>query len=59
MGLPRFGQSSKGLRTYEEVNVAVGAGVAAGVAAEEDDLFGIEAFGDQFGYVLESWSCRF
>ena len=39
----------QGFENDEEVDVAVVAGVAAGVTAEEDDLFGIEAFGDQSG----------
>ena len=42
----------QGFEDDEQVDVAVGAGVATGVAAEEVDLFGIEAFGDQFGYSL-------
>ena len=44
----------EGFEDDEEVDVAVGAGVAAGVAAEEDDLFGIEFLGDQLGYGLNS-----
>jgi len=31
----------------------VGAGVAAGVAAEEDDLFRVESFGDQLSNGLD------
>ena len=46
----------EGFEDDEEVDVAVGAGVAAGVAAEEDNLFGIEFLGDQLGYGL---NCRF
>ena len=48
-GVAALGPVVKGFEDDEEVNVAVGAGVAAGVAAEEDDLFGIEAFGNQLG----------
>ena len=49
----------EGLEDNEQVNVAVGAGVAAGVTAEEDNLFGIEAFGDQFGYSLNRGPVNF
>ena len=58
-GVAALGPVVKGFEDDEEVNVAVGAGVAAGVAAEEDDLFGIEAFGDQFGYSLNRGPVNF
>ena len=41
-----------GLEDDNEVDVAVGASVAAGEAAEEDNLFGTEFLGDQLGYGL-------
>ena len=55
MGLSRLGQSSRDLRDDEEIDVAVGAGVAAGVAAEEDDLLRVEFLGDQLSNGL---NCR-
>ena len=43
------------MRADEEIDVAVGAGVAAGVAAEEDDLLRVEFLGDQLSNGL---NCR-
>ena len=40
----------QGFEDDQQIYVAVGAGVATGMTAEEDDLFGIEAFGNQLGY---------
>ena len=47
-----FGLVVEGFEDDEEVDVAVGAGVAAGVAAEEDDLLRVEFLGDQLGNCL-------
>ena len=55
MGLSRFGPVVQGFGDDEEIDVAVGAGVAAGVAAEEDDLLRVEFLGDQLGNGL---NCR-
>ena len=52
MGLSAFGPVIEGFEDDEEVDVAVGAGVAAGVAAEEDDLLRVEFLGDQLGNSL-------
>ena len=46
-GVAAFGPVVEGFEDDEEVDVAVGAGVAAGVAAEEDDLLRVEFLGDQ------------
>ena len=54
MGLP-VGPVVEGFEDDKEIDVAVGAGVAAGVAAEEDDLFRVELFGDQLSNGL---NCR-
>ena len=40
----------------QQIQVAVLAGFAAGVAAEGDDLFRIEALGNQLGYGLDGGS---
>ena len=40
----------QGFEDDEQVYVAVRAGVAASMATEENDLFGIEFLGDQLGY---------
>ena len=55
MGLSPFGPVVQGFEDDEEIDVAVGAGVAAGVAAEEDDLLRVEFLGDQLGNGL---NCR-
>ena len=49
-GIVPLGPVVQGFENDEQVDVAVGAGVAAGVTAEKDDLFGIEFPGDQPGY---------
>ena len=49
MGLSALGPVVEGFEDDEEVDVAVGAGVAAGVAAEEDDPLGVEFLGNQLG----------
>ena len=54
-GVVLLGPVVQGFKDDEEVDVAVGAGVAAGVAAEEDDLLRVESFGDQLGNGLK---CR-
>ena len=54
-GVAPFGPVVEGFEDDEEIDVAVGPGVAAGVAAEEDDLFRVELFGDQPGNGLD---CR-
>ena len=54
-GVAPFGPIVERLEDDEEIDVAVGAGVAAGVAAEEDDLFRVELIGDQPGNGL---NCR-
>ena len=46
-GIVPFGPAVEGCGDDEEIDVAVGAGVAAGVAAEEDDLLRVEFLGDQ------------
>ena len=46
-GIVPFGAVVEGCGDDEEIDVAVGAGVAAGVAAEEDDLLRVEFLGDQ------------
>ena len=55
-GVAPFGPVVEGFEDDEEVDVAVGAGVAAGVAAEEDDLLGVEFLGDQPGNGLNCGS---
>ena len=50
-----FGPVVEGCGDDEEIDVAVGAGVAAGVAAEEDDLLRVEFLGDQLSNGL---NCR-
>ena len=45
-GIIPFGPVVQGCGDDEEIDVAVGAGVAAGVAAEEDDLLRVEFLGD-------------
>ena len=52
-GIVPFGPVVQGFEDDEEVDVAVGAGVAAGVAAEEDDLLRVEFLGDQLGNGLD------
>ena len=54
-GIVPFGPVVEGFEDDEEIDVAVGAGVAAGVAAEEDDLLRVEFLGDQLGNGL---NCR-
>ena len=54
-GVAPFGPVVEGFEDDEEIDVAVGAGVAAGVAAEEDDLLRVEFLGDQPGNGL---NCR-
>ena len=54
-GIVPFGPVVEGCGDDEEIDVAVGAGVAAGVAAEEDDLLRVEFLGDQLGNGL---NCR-
>ena len=54
-GVAPFGPVVEGFEDDEEIDVAVGAGVAAGVAAEEDDLLRVEFLGDQMGNGL---NCR-
>ncbi len=54
-GVAPFGQAVQGFEDDEEIDVAVGAGVAAGVAAEEDDLLRVESFDDQLSNGL---NCR-
>ena len=54
-GVAPFGPVVQGFEDDEEIDVAVGAGVAAGVAAEEDDLLRVEFLGDQLGNGL---NCR-
>ena len=54
-GVAPFGPVVEGCGDDEEIDVAVGAGVAAGVAAEEDDLLRVEFLGDQLGNGL---NCR-
>ena len=54
-GVAPFGPVVQGLEDDEEIDVAEGAGVAAGAAAEEDDLLRVEPFGDQPGNGLD---CR-
>ena len=54
-GVAPFGPVVQGCGDEEEIDVAVGAGVAAGVAAEEDDLLRVEFLGDQLGNGL---NCR-
>ena len=54
-GVAPFGPVVEGFEDDEEIDVAVGAGVAAGVAAEEDDLLRVEFLGDQLGNGL---NCR-
>ena len=52
-GVVPFGPVVQGFEDDEEVDVAVGAGVAAGVAAEEDDLLRVRFLGDQLGNGLD------
>ena len=54
-GVASFGLVVQELEDDEEIDVAEGAGVAAGVAADEDDLFRVEPFGDQ---LRNSLNCR-
>ena len=54
-GIVPFGPVVEGFEDEEEIDVAVGAGVAAGVAAEEDDLLRVEFLGDQLSNGL---NCR-
>ena len=54
-GVAPFGPVFQGLEDDEEIDVAEGAGVAAGVAAEEDDLLRVESIGDQ---VRNGLDCR-
>lgn len=54
-GVASFGPVVKGLEDDEKVYVAVGAGVAARVASEEDDLLWVEFLGDQLG---DGLNCR-
>ncbi len=54
-GVAPFGPVVEGFEDDEEIDVAVGAGVAAGVAAEEDALLRVELFGDQLSNGLD---CR-
>ena len=54
-GIVPFGPVVQGFEDDEEIDVAVGAGVAAGVAAEEDDLLRVEFLGDQLSNGL---NCR-
>ena len=55
-GIEVLGPVVQGVQDDEQVYVAVGAGVAAGVAAEKDDMHGIEAFGYQLGDGLDGRS---
>ena len=48
-----LGPVVQGFEDDQQIYVAVRAGVAAGMAAEEDDLFRIEALGNQLGYSLD------
>ena len=50
MGLSSLWPVVQGFEDDQQIYVAVGAGVATGMTAEEDDLFGIEAFGNHLGY---------
>ena len=54
-GVVPFGPVVEGFEDDEEIDVAVGAGVAAGAAAEEDDLLRVEFLGDQLSNGL---NCR-
>ena len=54
-GIVPFGPVVQGFEDDEEIDVAVGAGVAAGMAAEEDDLLRVEFLGDQLSNGL---NCR-
>ena len=54
-GVATFGPIVQGFEDDEEIDVAVGAGVAAGVAAEKDDLLRVEFLGDQLSNGL---NCR-
>lgn len=55
IGIAPFGPVVQRFGDDEEIDVALGAGVAAGVAAEEDDLLGVEFLGDHLGNGL---NCR-
>ena len=44
-----LGPVFEGIEDDEEVDIAVVAGVSARIATEEDDLFGVEAVGNQLG----------
>ena len=57
-GVAPFGPVVQGCGDEEEIDVAVGAGVAAGVAAEEDDLLRVEFFGRSTGPRPELSPCR-
>lgn len=54
-GVAPFEPVVEGVEDDEEIDVAVGADVAAGVAAEEDDLLRVGPFGDQPG---DDLNCR-
>ena len=54
-GVVPFGPVVEGFEDDEEVDVAVGAGVAAGVAVEEDDLLRVGFLGNQLDTGLD---CR-
>ena len=54
-GVVLFWPVVEGFEDDKEVDVAVGAGVAAGVAAEEDDLLGVGFLGNQLDTGLD---CR-
>ena len=49
MGLPRFGQSSKDLRTTRRSTSLWEPALPRAVAAEEDDLLRVKFLGDQLG----------
>ena len=57
-GVVPFGPVVQGFEDDEEIDGAVGAGVAAGVAAEEDDLLRVEFFGRSAGQRPGLWLGR-